>query len=180
MSSDPVAPAKPPRAGDLNIGHLEWLVKNRSRNQRATLRLYRLLRKRRKILDKNVVYEGLVEELAGIAFSLWRAVFLSDLSDDPEAQLIHVSQFLGTLISTNAIAFQQDRQARNWTFPYYLANARLRLTEIAARSPHLIDFRDIDIVADSAKQDWLIAQTALEKAIAALEKLLTQASGSKT
>jgi hypothetical protein len=110
-----------------------------------------------------VAYE--IEELAGIAFSLWRAVFLSEPREDADASIADLSSFLLKLISNNAIGYTQDLQARAWTFPYYLENARLRLRAMASRPPFLIEIRDIDAAAQSSADDWLIAQKALEKAI---------------
>jgi hypothetical protein len=162
---------------DQSEEHLKWLVENRSRNQRATLELYLLINQNSDAINNNVTYAALAQELTGIAFSLWRGVFLSDLTAEVEKQLSDATIFLATLISHNAIAYPQDRTAREWTFQYYLSNARFRLTELASKPPNLIEFTDIDTPAGSAKDDWLIAQAALEKSTTRFGDILKDASG---
>ena len=116
---------------DASEAHLRWLAQSRCDNQNVTLDLYLGDKKYAAYIERNVIYAQLAQELAAIAFSLWRAVFLSDLTEEVEKQIIDVQTFLGTLISHNAIAYQQDRISREWSFQYYLSNARERLLNIA-------------------------------------------------
>ena len=153
------------RKDDRSRDHLSWLVRNRSTNEQTTLKLYDLLDHNMTQIESNIEYAAASQALAGIAFSLWRAVFLSDLTGETQDQIVDVKAFLGNLISNNSIGHAQDRAAREWTFSYYLGDARFRLQELASRPPHLVDLTDIDQQADSDKQDWEIAQRALEKAI---------------
>jgi hypothetical protein len=154
------------RADDVSEEHLAWLVQSRCDNQKVTLELYLAIKNNISSIELNVVYAQLAQELAAIAFSLWRAVFLSDLTEEVERQMLDVRQFLSTLISHNAIAYQQDRKSREWTFQYYLNNARERLLDIARQaSVHILDVNEIDIEARSAKEDWEIAERALKKAV---------------
>lgn len=153
------------RADDRSEEHLSWLVENRSRNQRATLNLFLVIEGHRQRIDDNVRYTAIAQHLAGIAFSLWRAVFLSDFGDDGSEQLSDAAKFLGTLIAHNAIAYPQDRIARGWSFPYYLDNARYRLKDLADTEPLLFTQDDIEQTTITAKGDWSNAQTMLEKAI---------------
>ncbi len=159
------------KTDDLSDEHLSWLVDNRSRNQRVTLDLLNIIRRNKVSIESSIEYSGFAQELAGVAFSLWRAVFLSDLTEDVEAQMIDVERFLGNLISHNTIAYTQDRNAREWTFQYYLNNARQRLLEIARTRSDLIDLADVDREAGSAKEDWEIAQSALENGVVKFDKL---------
>ena len=154
-----------PRKDDRSESHLRWLVDNRSANQRATLELFVTLTQNESVISSNIVYAQLSKELAGIAFSLWRAVFLSDLTGETEEQMVDVTAFLGALISNNSIGYPQDRSAREWTFDYYLSDARFRLQFLASRPPAIINPSDVEQEAGSAKEDWEIAQRALEKAI---------------
>jgi hypothetical protein len=98
-----------------------------------TLELFVALTENESVISSNVVYAQLSQELAGIAFSLWRAVFLSDLTGEAEEQLVDVTAFLGALISNNSIGYPQDRIAREWTFTYYLSDARFQLQSLASR-----------------------------------------------
>jgi hypothetical protein len=154
-----------PRKDDRSEDHLTWLVENRSANQRATLALFVALTQNEIVINSNIIYANLSQELAGIAFSLWRAVFLSDLTGDVDDQLLDVKSFLGNLISNNSIGYSQDRGAREWTFQYYLKDARLRLQILANQPPDIVDLSDVYQPAGSAKEDWEIAQRALETAI---------------
>jgi hypothetical protein len=57
------------------IATLEWLVKNRSRNQACAVKPFKLLAERAsqiKLQQSDMFVQGLV----GVTFSLWRAVFL--------------------------------------------------------------------------------------------------------
>lgn len=154
------------RADDVSEEHLRWLVESRSQNQQDTLELYLVIKRKATALEGNIEYAILAQELAAIAFSLWRAVFLSDLTEAVENQMIDVTTFLGKVISHNAITYQQDRSAREWTFQYYLNNARNRLLTLAQQSSlQVLDVNDIDVEASTAKEDWTIAQRALSKAI---------------
>jgi hypothetical protein len=158
----------PDGAGDdLTEEHWRWLVDSRCKNQKVTLELYLAIKNNSVSINKDIRFAYLAQELAAVAFSLWRAVFLSDVSEDVERQMIHVEDFLKALISTNAIAFQQDRVSREWAFPYYLKNARNRLLDIVRQGPfEMLNLNDIDIPARSAKEDWTIAHEALSKAVA--------------
>ena len=147
--------------------HLRWLVDSRSKNQKVTLDLYLTMKNNSTKINRDLQLAELAQELAAVAFSLWRAVFLSDLSEEVESQMIDVEVFLQTLISQNAIAFQQDLRSREWTFPYYLNNARNRLMDIARQTSfEILTLEDIDIEARSAKEDWTIAHEAFSKAVA--------------
>jgi hypothetical protein len=157
----------PEGGGDLNEEHLRWLVDSRCKNQKVTLELYLAIKSNHTSINRDVRLTYLAQELAAVAFSLWRAVFLSDLSEEVEKQMSDVEVFLRTLISTNAIAFPQDLQSREWTFPYYLKNARNRLLDIARQGPfEMLKLDDIEIEARSAKEDWAITHDALSKAVA--------------
>jgi hypothetical protein len=87
--------------------------------------------------------------------------------------MIDVTAFLGALISNNSIGYPQDRNAREWTFTYYLSDARFRLQSLATRPSAIIDLSDVEKEARSAKEDWEIAQRALEKAIHGFSKLIS-------
>jgi hypothetical protein len=159
-------------SSDFTDEHLRWLVQSRSKNQEITLQLYLAIKNNRISIEGDVRYAYLAQELAAVAFSLWRSVFLSDLTETVEKQMADVERFLSTLISNNAIAYQQDRNSREWTFYYYLKNASDRLLTIARQGPlELLDVSDIEIAASSAKEDWTIAQDALAKAIGRFSQL---------
>lgn len=75
------------REPDLSPEHFAWLVDGRSANQRSTLELYRIIYDSERKLNSNAELHEVAQELTGVAFSLWRAVFLSDTTGEYEDQL---------------------------------------------------------------------------------------------
>ena len=146
------------RGDDSSSAHFDWLVAGRSRNQQTTLDLYKLIEANEDLLADNIVLHEDVYQLVGIAFSLWRAVFLSDLTRDPTNQLADAKTFLRSLIAHNAVLYQTDFNAREWTFAYYLDNALARLKGL---SPKILPDEQRPLEAASAKDEWTNAQAAL-------------------
>lgn len=100
---------------------LDWMV--RSRNNIQSLMLV-------------LVQEPLMDEsqnlyrLTGVAFSLWRAVFLvhrADLKRTEEEINKTGQEFLLRVVETNAIGFSDERNFSAWSCGYYVHSARLRL-----------------------------------------------------
>jgi hypothetical protein len=100
-----------------------WLIKARTSNQEALLRLYRL-----NITDKsNPVSQQTYTLLVGAAFSLWRAAFLSDATRKAHNITEDATKLVKRLIQDNAVAYPQDRDTREWMVGYYINNAIWRL-----------------------------------------------------
>ena len=102
------------------------------------------------------------QQLVGIAFSLWRAVFLSDLTGEVVDQLADAEKFLESLIAHNTVLYQTDFANREWSFGYYLDNALYRLSRLPE---DILPPSHQPIDAGSAKEKWTAAQAALETAI---------------
>ena len=153
---------------DVSAEHFDWLVEGRSRNQRSTLDLYRILLENEAELRKNVDLQAAAQEVAGIAFSLWRAVFLSDTTGDFQARWADVKTFLVSLIADNTVLYVTDKNARNWSFRYYLDNATFRLSRLMDTAPTLLDGVDFSSVAALDKDEWMNAQSALEQVVSNL------------
>lgn len=143
-----------------SIEHLTWLVERRSRNQHASMKLLAMMdgHKEKLALRK---YSITAQALAGVAFSLWRSVFLADKTGDKGASLGDATQFLKTLISDNAINYPQDRKAKEWTFNYYILNASVRLNNVADDWKYPFSRSR----KKAAKDRWDYWQGELEKAI---------------
>ena len=107
-----------PRIDDTSAEHLSWLVESRSDNQRATLQLYSVLKSDPESLLGDIVLQEAAQELTAVAFSLWRAVFLADVTGVEEQPTADAERFLANLIAHNTVAYTQDRNAREWTFRY--------------------------------------------------------------
>lgn len=150
---------------DVSAGHFDWLVEGRSRNQRSTLDLYRMILENEAQLAENVDLQAAAQEVAGIAFSLWRAVFLSDTAGDVQSRWADVKTFLVSLIADNTVLYVTDKNARNWSFRYYLDNATFRLGRLADTDPGLLDGVDLTRAAALDKDEWMNAQAALERVL---------------
>ena len=154
---------------DFSAEHFDWLVSGRSRNQKATLDLYRIVEAYEERLNGSMSDQAVVIDLVGIAFSLWRAVFLSDLTGGMADRLADAKRFLQSLIAHNAVLYQTDFAAREWAFDYYLDNALFRLGRLPAE---LLPQETAIKTAENAKEAWLNAQTALEAAIAKFAEVI--------
>jgi hypothetical protein len=104
--------------------HLEWLIRSRAANQRATLLLHELIESHFEKIKKDKKSSVKAQVIAAVCFSLWRAAFLADKTGTHEAWLRDVQAFLGKLLTDNAINYPQDRASRDWTFNYYANCAR--------------------------------------------------------
>lgn len=151
---------------DLSPEHFTWLVEGRSANQQSTLELYKLISGSEHKLNSNVELQEAAQDLMGVAFSLWRAVFLSDTSGEYDDQLADLKKFLISLISDNTVLYVTDKNARNWSFRYYLDNAFHRLHKLSASKLRLVDNFDVLKAVDTDKDKWRNAQSVLDKAIA--------------
>ena len=160
------------KAPDSSPEHFTWLVKGRSANQKSTLDLYRIIHINERKLNKNAELHEASQELTGVAFSLWRAVFLSDTSGEFEDQLADVKTFLVSLISDNSVLYATDKNSRNWSFRYYLDNATYRLRKISESRLPLVDFPDLVKPFGSEKDEWFGAQFVFEKAVTRFETAL--------
>lgn len=150
------------RIDDVSSAHFKWLVAGRSRNQQATLRLYEIVETRSHLLESDIALQDIAHQLVAIAFSLWRAVFLSDLTGDAIDQMSDLKKFLQSLIAHNAVLYQTDVNAREWTFIYYLDNAVFRLGRLSDR---ILSSKNKAVASGTAKDDWSNAQAALDLAI---------------
>jgi len=70
-----------------------------------------------------------------------------------------------------------DKNARNWSFQYYLRNARHRLEQLSNGGLSLVDKSDLAKRAETDKDDWVDAQVILDKAIERLAAALLLRSG---
>jgi hypothetical protein len=118
---------------DLSPEHISWLVESRSKNQAASLKLYLVAKDHAEKIAGDWDLSNIAQSLSGVSFSLWRAVFLSDIKADMAATGADAQSFLGNLILHNMIAYPQDRNTREWTFIYYVNNAMYRLGAISKR-----------------------------------------------
>jgi hypothetical protein len=106
---------------------LTWLVERRSEVQHLLLRLHHI--------GASPALEGtgrlaVFQLLLGVAFSLWRAVFLVNEARSTSNVQTTARQFLQLVIEDNAITYLNDKQKRVWSSGYYLNNALFRIREL--------------------------------------------------
>jgi hypothetical protein len=153
---------------------LEWLVENRSRNQQSALEVYKIIERENKKLSRSRRHRAFAHCLLGICFSLWRAVFLANLKQDKGALLKDATSFLRELIETNNISFQTDVRNKEWSFRYYVQNARDRLKYLNASFSHKKLSFDLpgESVGKTPQEWWEAHQDSLDDAIKAFDHLL--------
>lgn len=158
-----------PKQDDLSASHISWLVKSRSRNQDASLHLFLVMKDNAEAIAKDWHLIDTAQGLTAVCFSLWRAVFLSDVDEDMTSTVASAQAFLGNLILHNMVAYPQDRNTRDWTFMYYVNNARYRLETISKARPHILSEAfsgtTTEEMAGNAKDFWTFYQSALEIAV---------------
>ncbi len=157
--------ARAPKNGNgHNLDHLTWLVKWRSHNQKTSLNLYAALEAHSDKITQNADLTTCGISLVAVSFSLWRGVFLADRSGHDEDRFDHAKAFLGALIGDNAISYTQDKNSREWTFNYYINNARHRLRGISGRHPTVLPNYE-DPAGLTARRTWEHFQTNLDIAV---------------
>lgn len=148
-----------------SLDHLEWLIASRGDTNKAALQLLALFENHRDDLKK-YPFSVQAQELLGIAFSLWRAVFLADRKGKAELKVNHAEQFLRKMLVDNAISFAQDRSWKEWAFNYYMGDARLRLGDLGR---FWKDIKPENLQPPegkrSSKERWTLLQKTFEIAV---------------
>jgi hypothetical protein len=129
------ATPKQPLQSTKSHQRLALVVKDRSDLQHLALDLLTLLDRDRPIRAAKKGARNPYDLLVGVTFSLWRAVFLVEATNDWEAALANAETFLEKMIRDNAIGYADDWNNRKWSFGFYVDNARYRLNEFAELVP---------------------------------------------
>lgn len=149
--------------------HIDWLIRSREANQRASLQLH-------KLIDAHLIGSKPVKSLStkaqvltAVCFSLWRAAFLADKTGVHEATIKHAHEFLGKMLTDNAITYPQDRASREWTFNYYMEAAKSGLLILAKTWADVGDTlsakKKVAKGTTAPSRRWDRHQTALEVAL---------------
>jgi len=113
---------------------------------------------------------GQYSVLIGMGFSLWRAAFLADISDDAsEDALKDAAQLANKLLTDNTISFQQDRATRSWMFGYYLNSARDRMRRLSHFWKSTNSAIELPLIHGNAIQKWGQAADGFEMLVRALQ-----------
>jgi hypothetical protein len=110
----------------LDLLALEWAIEQRSKIQQTILALYKYA-KSQPLEGPGFPASYLLDHLSAASFALWRAAFLTDGSRDPFSVHEEQTNFLATVLNTNAINFSDDRKYQAWAVSFYLENAKNRL-----------------------------------------------------
>lgn len=170
MTKKPVVTRKP-----ASIRHLKWLIASRGKNNVTSLKLLSLFEKYRSLIRKSP-HAWYAQKLVAIAFSLWRAAFLSETEGKVAMKAIDAERFLRKMLTDNAIGFAQDMELREWSVNYYIWDAQFRLDELSWR---LKDKKLRDLSPPKGKRHakgrWDLAHAAFDIAVDHFERRLKAA-----
>jgi hypothetical protein len=159
-----------------DLAQIKWAVESRTRNQKSIIRLLELFDKYEGPW-KSKKYSRVAQDLASVAFSLWRAAFLADKSTKRSDVFAKAHAFLTRVVEENAIGFPQDKQWRDWTFNYYSRAAQCSLEHLAATSsgvgPKFVK------KTRSPAERWDYCQDRLEEAITKFAEALAKPEAKK-
>jgi hypothetical protein len=79
-------------------GHVEWLIEQRYRNQKASANLFKLIEKE----DERSPHAESAQTLIAVGFSLWRAAFLADKKNLKSYTYASAKAFLQEILEHNA------------------------------------------------------------------------------
>jgi hypothetical protein len=134
-----------------DLGHLAWALEHRIEIQRTLLELYEFVRantseslRARPSGEYDFVKPMLLDHLIAAGFSLWRAVFLSESDRDFISIRLGQEKFLESVLTNNAITYNDDKANRAWTVSYYLENAKHRLAAAQGLAEHYLGDKQRD------------------------------------
>src|SRR5258708_31055321 len=142
-----------------SLSIIKKAVDFRHRNSECALVILSALRNHRKTF-KSKRNSLLIQKLIAVTFSLWRGAFLANKSNQIGASTSSAEKFLTEVLSTNAIAFSQEYKMQNWTFNYYIGNAKLGLQDLHQQYGRLVP--KCDETHDLAIDRWQYTQDVLE------------------
>lgn len=151
---------------------LDWLNTNRYENQKHSLKLYELLTTTE--LSGEDAKDA--QTLVGVAFSLWRAVFLATGTREKMDVQKDATAFLATVLRDNAVLFGTDKKSSNWTFNYYAGSAEYRLKMLQQRRRWKFDFSHADDNAPPRKR-WERLHDAFVQSV---QMLRTELEGNRS
>ncbi len=106
------------------------------------------------------------------------SISLADIEEEVDSFAADYKDFLLKLIQHNAVSYFSDRDARHWTFIYYVNNARYRLTAI--KLDGLLLPKEVDLYQDlNPTETWSAIHHHAELAVSRLEKRLLELSPEK-
>ena len=125
-----------------DLDHLKWAIDQRAKIQHTLLALYTRAQTI-PLEDQSHFEESVFDSLISASFALWRAVFLAERPVTDENLRHAQTEFLATILSTNAVTFADDRRNSAYSLGFYMGAAALHihsLLELAKiENPHFDD-----------------------------------------
>lgn len=116
------------------IEFLDWSIKGRHQIQTEALRLLELMQGQTTANRDQKLH---MRRLVGVAFALWRAVFLADRTSKIDMSFKASQDFLKKVLVDNTITFSFDVLHSEWTFRFYADAARQNLRRLKEVWPKL-------------------------------------------
>jgi hypothetical protein len=104
---------------------LDWIIRERSNVQSLACELLGLIEGNKDSLSKDRGSGEIAALMIGVAFSLWRAIFLAPKRPTPDEDMIAKgATFLRTFLRDNTISYSDEKSRKEWSFGYYLNNVK--------------------------------------------------------
>lgn len=116
------------------VEFLAWSVNGRHQIQTESVRLLELMRLHSKASREQKLQ---MRRLVGVAFALWRAVFLANRTSKVDLSFKASGDFLTKVLIDNTITFTFDVQHSEFTFRFYADAARQNLRKLREDWPDL-------------------------------------------
>jgi hypothetical protein len=134
----------------IDIQFLAKLTCWRNEAQVALFELLNLVVAKQEKIKRNERHNAIFQLLTGTAFSLWRAVFLSDFSLDSIEALDAAKTFLNKVVSDNAIGYPQEKESRLWVAGFYVSHIQYRMYHL-----HTVYGKDLKVTElDHFVKNW--------------------------
>lgn len=163
----------------------DWLVKARFRVQEFMLDLHRHRSHRYPTAPKEE--RAILDLFVGVAFSLWRAAFLTDTDRNSQSIATAGDLLLAKLLEDNTVSYTHDRAMKHWMGGYYLNNARYRTRRIIAKmglepsaeTPRTVAFSEMDKRGISERSDSILLWETIFSAQYELFQMLKKKAGTR-
>jgi hypothetical protein len=110
-----------------DLQFLEKLTYWRNDAQVIQFKLLKLVTEKQEELRSNETHNLIFQLMLGIAFSLWRAVFLGGEPLEPVAALADAKVFVKNVVSDNAIGYAQEQLSKRWVSGFYASHIQYRM-----------------------------------------------------
>ena len=120
------------------------------RNDALTIKfdLLKLITEKDSRIRVNPRHNAIAQLLVGASFSLWRAVFLTDMPLELDDALTAAKGFLEKVVSDNAIGFSDEKKFKRWTAGFYVSHIEYRLYHLQHEYSDILAIEELRNFAD--------------------------------